>query len=447
MFMKILVSLLIFLLPLHAFIITVLKCKYGIDTNILRFWKEITLCTLWIIILYRIYSSGSSVRKIYKNNTLLWLISIFIACCAIYMYFPFFELKAASVLWFRYDAFFFIAMIAWLYSGLLWDLRSIIKMLFISTFGILIIFLPWYIFGDISSLAVKFWYSAEVSTYTANSCISFAQNVDGQHRFQGTFWWPIRFSVFLTIVGSLFAGWLLSSTRFTRKQQYLLGAGFASLIIPAIFFSYSKTSILGAMFAIWTFILLSYKYIYRKKITKKFYSYVWVSLMSPILLVAVFKWELFLHFWAVLNRLENLGKSVEMFFYNPYGYGLGIAGPASQIGNSIESAWSWQVATATVLRVHKFLPENWYVQIALEMWIIGISIFMALIILIGYRLIDLIKRKRDYMSVWITTAYFALLFMALFTHAFEEAATSYVLFLIIGVVLAESMKIEQTQKK
>jgi len=36
----------------------------------------------------------------------------------------------------------------------------------------------------------------------------------------------------------------------------------------------------------------------------------------------------------------------------------------------IESAGSWQVATATVLRVHRFLPENWYVQIALEMGIL-----------------------------------------------------------------------------
>ncbi len=445
--MKILAPILFFLLPLHAFIITVLKCKYSVDTNILRFWKEIMLSIMWIIILYQVYRSGSSLRKLYKNNTLLWLISIFIACCWVYMYFPFFELKAASVLGFRYDAFFFIAMIVWLYSGLMWELRSLVKVLFISTFWILIIFLPWYLFGDISSLAVKFGYSAEVSTYTANSCISFAQNVDGQHRFQWTFGWPIRFSVFLTIVGSLFAGWLLSSTRFTRKQQYLLATWFATLILPAIFFSYSKTSILWALFAAWIFVLLAYKYIHKKKITRQFYTYMAAGFTTPIILVALFKWELFLHLWAVLNRLENLWKSVEMFFYNPYWYGLWIAGPASQIGNSIESAWSWQVATATVLRVHKFLPENWYVQIALEMWIIGISLFMSLIILIGYRLIHLIKNKRDYMSVWIATAYFALCFMALFTHAFEEAATSYILFFIIGIVLAESMKIEQTKAK
>ena len=50
------------------------------------------------------------------------------------------------------------------------------------------------------------------------------------------------------------------------------------------------------------------------------------------------KRDLFLHLGAVLNRLDSLSKSVEMFFYNPLGYGLGIAGPASQVGTSIESA-------------------------------------------------------------------------------------------------------------
>ena len=120
-----------------------------------------------------------------------------------------------------------------------------------------------------------------------------------------------------------------------------------------------------------------------------------------------------------------------MFFYNPFGYGLGIAGPASQIGNSIESAGNWEIAAGNVLVVHKFLPENWYVQILLEQGIVGFALFVSLIILIGYYLIAHIKKHRDFMSVGIATAYFALCFMALFTHAFEEAATSYTLFLII----------------
>jgi len=74
--------------------------------------------------------------------------------------------------------------------------------------------------------------------------------------------------------------------------------------------------------------------------------------------------------------------SVEMFLYNPFGYGLGIAGPASQIGNSIESAGDWIIATNTTQTVHRFLPENWFVQVLLEQGIIGFALFAALFMVI-----------------------------------------------------------------
>lgn len=438
----------IFLLPLHAFLVTVLKCKYDINTNILRFWKEIIVILLVVFFFFVAYKKNAwSIKKLYSKNTLLGLTTAFIISSAVYMYFPFFELRPASVLGFRYDVFFLLTFLIGLYGWLADDMRFLMRTLFISTFGILIIFLPWYVFGDISSKANLFWYSSEVSTYTANTCISFSQNVEWHHRFQWTFWWPIRFSVFLTIVWSLFAGWILSSKRFAQKQKYLFLAGAAILILPSIFLSYSKTSMLWAVFAGTVFTFLTYRFIYNRKLTRKFYTRVAAVALAPIALTAIFKWELFLHLWSVLNRLDNLAKSWEMFFYNPIWYGLGIAGPASQIWNSIESAWNWMIATSTVRTVHRFLPENWYVQILLEQWIVWATLFVSLVILIWWRLINLVKKKRDYMSIGIATAYFSLCFMALFTHAFEEAATSYILFLFIGIVLADSIHEEKNRKK
>jgi len=445
--MKNILWVLIFLLPLHAFVITVIKCKYWVDTNILRFWKELILIVLLVFVFFKTYAKSNwSLKKIYKNNTLLGVTTLFIFSSAAYIYLPFFEIKTASVLGFKYDVFFFLAMIIGLYCGLVWEIRYFLKLLFLSTFGILIVFLPWYIFGDISSLAENFGYSSEVSTYTANSCISFAQNVEWQHRFQGTFWGPIRFSVFLTIVWSLFAGWILSSTRFDIRKKYLLAGVFYALILPAIFFSYSKTSMLGALFAVWVFSALTYKYIYNRKITAKFYIALWTLCTVPLALVALVKWELFLHLWAMVHRLQSLSTSLEMFFYNPFGYGLWIAWPASQLGSSIESAGSWQIATSSVLSIHTFLPENWYVQILLEQWLIGFSLFMALMMIIGLRLLHLVKTQRNYLNIWITTAYFSLCLMALFTHSFEESATSYILFFLIGLVLATSIAKEQSKK-
>ncbi len=88
---------------------------------------------------------------------------------------------------------------------------------------------------------------------------------------------------------------------------------------------------LGVLFSGVLFSFLSYKYVFQKELTQKFYLMLGTALIIPVTIVLVLKWEMFLHFGAILNRLDNLGTSVQMFFYNPIGYGLGIAGPASQI--------------------------------------------------------------------------------------------------------------------
>lgn len=80
-------------------------------------------------------------------------------------------------------------------------------------------------------MATLFGYSDEVSTYVANGCLSFSQNVEGHHRFQATFGGPIRMSVFFTIVGSLFAGWILSTKRFSLKRKYYMSAIFGMLLL------------------------------------------------------------------------------------------------------------------------------------------------------------------------------------------------------------------------
>jgi len=469
--MKYIIWALIFFLPFHAFLVTVLKCKVGLDTNLLRFWKEIIILILLTTTFIKVMGQNKwSLKKIYENNYILGTVTAFIISSLIFIFFPFFEIKTSALLWFRYDVFFFFALIIGLYlNNGIKDLHFYLKILFWSTLLILAIFLPWYLFWDIGALASIFGYSAEVSTYTANECISFAQNVNGQHRFQWTFGWPIRFSVFLTVFYIIYLGFILdhmymvdkklkkthshkvmqklSSVKGKIKAKTFLpkwvsvsdivsSIGIPSLfIITAIFFSYSKTSVLGLVFGIALFVFMIWTLKLKRKIGRKFIGVISGIILVPIALIALLKRDLFLHLWAVINRLDNLSTSLEMFFYNPIGYGLGIAGPASQLGNSIESAGNWHIASVTVTSTHKFLPENWYVQILLEQWFIGLSIFLAVMLIIGFRLYAIAKSRKDYLSIAIFTAYITLCFMANFTHAFEEAATSYILFLIIGILI------------
>jgi len=448
--MKYLAIFLVLLLPLHALLITTLKCKFWINTDIIRFWKEFILIFLFIVAFFKTLTRFKwNFSKLYKNNYILWVTTTFVFISLAFIFLPFWEPKLSSFLWFKYDVFFLIALVIWLYlPDIKNNLNTILKILFIITWWILAIFLPWYLFWDISAVTSIFWFSSEVSTYSVNSCISFSQNVNGQHRFQWTFSWPIRWSVFLTTFYLIFLWFILNKKEklkvSTVNFKYLYIITIVSIfVITSIFYSYSKTTILGLFFWISTFSYLTYKIKFWKKISNKFIiisSMIWALLLTALLII---KKDVFLHLWSVLNRFDNLKTSIEMFLWNPFGYGLGIAWPASWTGHSIESAWSWEIAVISTEYTHKFLPENWFVQILLEQWIVWLVVFVSLMIIIWTKLFEIVKKKKDYLSIWFFSSFLTLIFMANFTHAFEESATSYILFLIIWAYIAKNNLIKR----
>ena len=114
--MKYLIWILAVLLPFHAFMVTVLKCKFWLDTNYLRFWKEFIIIILLTATFVKVMNENKlSLKKIYENNYILWTITAFVISSLIFIYFPFFEIKASAFLWFRYDVFFLFALVIGLY--------------------------------------------------------------------------------------------------------------------------------------------------------------------------------------------------------------------------------------------------------------------------------------------------------------------------------------------
>jgi hypothetical protein len=110
--MKYLLQLFIFLLPFHAIFVTYMKCKAGIDTDILRFWKEFVIIFLLFIVSVKVlWNNNFKLEKIYKNNYLLGLTTAFTITSLIYIYFPYFQPKISSYLGFKYDVFFLFALI------------------------------------------------------------------------------------------------------------------------------------------------------------------------------------------------------------------------------------------------------------------------------------------------------------------------------------------------
>lgn len=430
------------LLPFHALIITTLKCKFWIDTNILRFWKEWLVILLLLATLIELHFKKKKFSELLKWNYLVWTTIAFIICSLFYIWFPYLEFKVSNFLGFKYDVFFLFCLLIWIYLNFIKDnFKLLLNTIFISWFISIVVFLPWYLFWDISALSDIFWYSDKVSTYKANSCISFSQNVEWwHHRFQWTFWSPINMSIFFVIFYIIYV-WYILKKDYKSFTKILLIAIPSIFVFPAIFFSYSKTSILWLLFWATIFIYLSNKFIFRKSLKKWQIYYIYWALIIWLVWLVIAKRDLFLHPDAVFNRLENLSKSVEMFTYNPIWYWLWVAWPASQIWRSIESLWNWQILAQSTSSTALFLPENWYVQILLEQWILWVSLFISIFIIIWLKLFKIIQIKKDYLSIAIFSSFISICFMAMVCHAFEDSAIVYPLFLIFWAYIWKNSKL------
>ncbi len=464
--MRYIIALFFFLIPLHAFLITTLKCGIWINTNIIRFWKEIVIILLLLYtIFYVLKKYKFKISKIYKNNYILWTITAFSFVSFIYIFFPFnfiylidaynkywFNLEItknfisslnfkSALLWFKYDVFFLFAVLIWFYLPIIKNnIKLYLKSIFASIIIIFIVFIPVFLSNYTQDFYTFFGYSNHVSTYNPNSCITFSQNVEwGHFRFQASFWWPIRFSVFLVVYYLLFLWFSLKylKTRF----KYLIIWIFSILTFISIFYSYSKTWVLGLIVWLSFFSYFFYKYKLWRKIKTKFIIYSSLILSLPILSIIYIKKDLFLHLWAIINRFQNLNIAMQMFIQNPIWYWLWKAWPASQLWKIIDYNYPNNSIFST--QVHKFLPENWYVQILIEQGILGFWLFLWIILMILYYLIKIAKNKKDFLSIWFLSSYIALIFMVNFTHWFEESATSYTLFMLIWAYIAKNIKFKK----
>ncbi len=111
------------------------------------------------------------------------------------------------------------------------------------------------------------------------------------------------------------------------------------------------------------------------------------------------------HYEYMVNGLNQVAAE-------PLGSGLGTAGPAS-------------------MRYTPFLTENWFLQIFVEMGIVGGVIFIAFI---GLLLLKLYRLKTP-LSMGLYLGLGAVCVVGLFTHSFEELAASYTLMILSGIVL------------
>jgi hypothetical protein len=281
--------------------------------------------------------------------------------------------------------------------------------------------LLWYLFFDIWTTVHIFGFSSQVSSFGPHECLSFSQNTHGHHRLQGTFWWPIRYSVYLVVMYFILL-WAFIQTKISKGKKYSILVILSILLLLSIFFSYTKTSYIGFLLGGILFLNLAWNIAIKQKISRKYLQYIIIFSVSIGLVWMYLYRDLFLHLWSLIQRFENLIFSFELLRNNIFWYGLGIAGPASIVSNA--SSY-----------FDPFLPENWYVQVWLETGVMWLFLFTGILWLIGKKLYGSLLWQKNYYSIGLFCAFASLCIMALFTHSFEEAATSYILFFLIWLHL------------
>lgn len=115
------------------------------------------------------------------------------------------------------------------------------------------------------------------------------------------------------------------------------------------------------------------------------------------------------------ERLKALDIATSQINANPLGYGLGSAGPASFYSDKT------------------LISENWLLQIAIEIGIIGLFITLVFLILNTLELNKLFLATKEPLYLALQVSIVALFIVNLFLHAFADSTLSIIFFSLLGI--------------
>jgi O-antigen ligase len=455
---------LIVLLPLHAFGVTVLtkliKGPGHAPLSLLASWKEYLLVLILCVALIEVLRNVKlkmNTEKLWKVDVLdaLILSLIVLAFLVSILVSPFSILHFA--LGFKYDflplvAFFLARRVSWSEWFKKLAVSSILCVgVIVSVYGILTFFLPdtffyWLGYSDLHSL------------YVPGSPIAAFQQIGGSnlHRIQSTFSGPNQFGIWLLLPIAV----MLSSSK--HGKTYALFDGLrVTLLLVALLLTFCR----AAWVAAFIMILIALYPFFKQFITRG--RVVGVLLFFLVMMIGAI-----MLFPSVLGRvsstrghIERPIEAVQKMIAHPFGLGLGSAGPATnRFSDSCvmlrpEDDPSWakphpelcvfvgdtQVQPTDRTCNCPFLPENWYLQIGVELGWIGFVMYLSLVLCLLRNLRmknDELRMTNyvDHVPLLIIHKSLFLVFLGvsiagLFLHSWEDAAVAYVVWLLLAALL------------
>ncbi len=235
----------------------------------------------------------------------------------------------------------------------------------------------------------------------------------GALRRQGIFSWPNNYGYFL--IAFLPAVILFLKQKSESIKQFIIGnkqgilnTSILILRIVAIVLTLSRTAYIG--WIVW----LALINIQRIKTHKKISRGIGILAIAGIVGLSILKWA------STLGHIQAKFGSIKYVIQEPSGYGLGTSWPAVNHNGTI-------------------LPENYYIQLMLDIGTLGFLIWTVLIL----QITGIIKRiQQSFKNMhansneqtiynirrWLNIGRISLLIMGMFLHVFEDSMINYIFF-------------------
>lgn len=432
---ELLVLALLGFLPFHAFFVTVgTKLIAGpghAPMAMLAVWKEAMLAG---ILLIAVCEMVRSLRRIRLDLLDLAVIGLFClaALAASRSSFP------ALLLGFKYDllplvAFLMLRRVPW--SGAFTTgLTRVLLVVgtIVAAYGIVTYFLPMSFFTALG-------YSAGHSLYMPDGPLAAFQQIGGSaiRRMQGPMSGPNQLGLWLLIPWSI--GIVHGLRQTVGRPWPVVGT---MIVGAAIFLTFSRAAWVGAALILIGAVTLSLP---RARTLRMIGGFCGVACIG-ILMLSVFLPSVLLRAQSNRGHWQRPLEALRIMRDQPLGRGLGAAGPASNrlkepcvfLEPGADAAWAkespalcvfvgnTQVQPAGRTCDCPLLPENWYLQIGVELGILGMLLFIALTIVV-------LKYVSEQPATFLI--FLAVSVAALFLHAWEDPAVAYTTWIFLAGAL------------
>jgi putative inorganic carbon (hco3(-)) transporter len=349
---------LVVIMPFHAFASVYLGHLVG-HQSLIQGWKEVVIAVLVCLTAIYLWKRPGARKRLYSPlGVLLWaFIALALLITALNPIQP-----AATLLGIKTDIEFLVLfIIAMVFADRQTLERAVTWLIYAST-AVAAIALVQPLFSE--SFLTSLGYNL--------GTIAPLQHVEGTHylRVFSTLGGPNQLGAFLILPLCLLM------QRLIKHFQWWQAAAFA-VMLAALGLTYSRSAWLGAVAALAITLVLTLPR--RRRFTGLIAAVAVVGLLGGIAVASVGHSTAFTslvrHGATTATRTSDkdhasaIDTAIADTEQNPFGTGLGTAGPASFKSD------------------HPIITENYYLQLAIETGLLGLTVFVVFLLVVGYRLV------------------------------------------------------------